>query len=146
MLSEIQQFVLNKFLLTLSVNDENEIWSANCFYIFELTSISLIITSALDTKHSQLMLKNPRVSGTIATETRAIQQIEGIQFIGNATLLENPRAYDYQKLFFNHFKAKQVFETPMWEIKLLYVKYTTNKKKFGEKLIWVREDNDLAIS
>ncbi len=112
---KVENFLKKHHILTLSVCCENEIWSATCFYAFDVNRISLLIACDKNTKHMQMALKNPNVSVCIALETKIIGKIQGLQING------------------------KISETPtIFEIKINFLKFTDNNLGFGKKIIWER--------
>lgn len=138
MQAQIQQFLRQKFLLSLTVCAQHQLWSANCFYLFDEQNYRLLITTDEKTRHAQLMQQNPQVSGTIASETLVIEQIEGVQFVGEIAKCSAEETAYFQQKFFEAFKSARIFHTPIWQIELNEVKYTSNKNRFGEKIVWHR--------
>ncbi|MCC8380260.1 pyridoxamine 5'-phosphate oxidase family protein [Xenorhabdus sp. PB30.3] len=76
-------------------------WSSTLFYIPKYNPLSLIWYSKQDTRHSQELLINPRVSGTIYSSITTPDSsliLAGSQFIGNARQVpddELQETYDY---------------------------------------------------
>lgn len=132
----IIDFIKKHHILTLSVSEENSSWCANCFYIYNKLSNSLIFTSDKETKHISLVLKNPQVSGTIFLDTRIIGKIQGIQFSGIVKEAQNANLRQAKKLYFLRFPYAIVHESCFWILELTYIKMTDNRLGFGKKLIW----------
>ncbi|PIY03739.1 MAG: hypothetical protein COZ21_08460, partial [Bacteroidetes bacterium CG_4_10_14_3_um_filter_31_20] len=78
----IVDFIKKHHVLTLATKSENELWCANCFYVYDEEENSLIFTSDIDTRHVSEALKNNFVAGSIVLETSVIGKTQGIQFQG----------------------------------------------------------------
>ncbi|PHM59363.1 pyridoxamine 5'-phosphate oxidase family protein [Xenorhabdus sp. KK7.4] len=87
-------------LATHAPNAESA-WSSTLFYIPKYNPLSLIWYSKQDTRHSQELLINPRVSGTIYSSITTPDSsliLAGSQFIGHARQVpddELQETYDY---------------------------------------------------
>lgn len=134
--SAIQLFLQENFLLNLTACHQNELWTASCFYACDKQPNELIILTDKHTKHAELMLKNPQIVGTIAPQRAEIYQIEGIQFYAEIRPLTGLEAENaYQRYCQRHPIAKQK-RSDIWKISLRYIKYTSNKQQFAQKLEW----------
>lgn len=79
-LREICQFINRERVLTLSVAAEGMVWSASCFYQFQKEQMVLYLMSDINSRHSQLMLKAPIVSGTIISSVKSMMSMKGMQY------------------------------------------------------------------
>ncbi|MFT4172790.1 MAG: pyridoxamine 5'-phosphate oxidase family protein [Rhodocyclaceae bacterium] len=138
---QICTFLDEHHVLSLAVCRDNIPWAASAFFAFDALAARLLFLSDSRTQHGQIVQTNGLVAGTVAGQPRHIGDIQGVQFQGVATLLEEGRArqlarerYDARFPF-----AKAVSDTaPPWEIRLLRVKFTDNRQTFGAKLHWER--------
>lgn len=132
----ICRFLQENFLLNLTACHQNELWAASCFYACGTQPDELIILTDKSTKHAVLMLNNPQIVGTIAPQRAEIRQIEGIQFCAEIRPLSGAEAENaYQRYCQRHPIAKQK-RSDIWKISLRYIKYTSNKQQFAQKLEW----------
>lgn len=139
---EISQFIENHFLVSLCAMNSSEIWCANCFYVSnkndQETMPSLYFMSSLNSKHSEIILSNPNIAGTISRETRIISEIEGVQFKGVANLLLED-SDDYQPILARYqdkFVEAKKHILPIWKLEFTMIKHTSNKHSFGQKSYW----------
>lgn len=136
---KIISFLTSHHVLSLAACHDNTVWSANCFYVFDEDNGRLIILSSCQSRHSQLILLNPYVSGTIAGQPSSIQDIRGIQFTAKAECLKD--AQDAQQALQRyaaiHPMAKLI-PSSVWSLMLETIKYTDNQLFFAKKTHWQR--------
>ncbi len=116
-----------------------ELWCANAFYVFDAQEEGFIITSEAKTRHAQLFLENPQVTGSVVLETEEVGKIRGLQFAGTVRrcdggLFDRCRLKYLKRFPYAVFKGGEV-----WLISLDRVKYTDNRLGFGKKLLWRRD-------
>ena len=132
----ICDFIKNNYLLTLCTNSASDLWCAHCYYIFDSNKMSLFIMTSEKSHHSQLMILNKNIAGTIAPQPKNIIDIKGIQFKGYIEKLTNKEEKRAKNLYYNIFPTAKFISAPIWEIKLTMLKMTDNSLGFGKKLIW----------
>lgn len=133
---KIVKFFKKHHVLTIATSNENMPWCASCFYVFLEDENALVFTSDIKTRHGQEFLKNHRVSGTVALETKIIGRIRGLQFSGvisepSGSLLEIATSS-----YLKRFPVATLLEIKLWIVELTHIKYTDNRLGFGKKLIW----------
>lgn len=146
-------FLEQQHLLSLTTYspDTPKLWAANCFYVilpdFSAHNPALYFMSEMHTEHAKRMIREPEVAGTISVNTMDVKQIEGIQFLGECRLLTSDENYqavlDKSVLetavldkYCERFPIARVHQAPLWELQLSFIKFTSNREKFGEKLYW----------
>ena len=134
----ICDFIKNNHLLTLCTNSYSDLWCAHCYYIFDSNKMSLFIMTSESSHHSQLMILNKNIAGTIAPQPENISDIKGIQFKGHIEKLTNTEAETAKNLYYNIFCSAKFISAPIWEIELTMIKMTDNSLGFGKKLFWQR--------
>lgn len=77
----INRFLRQQHVLTLCAGSGMDMWCASCFYVFDENQMSLFLMTEKHTRHSELMLINPQVAGTVATQSRTIALIKGIHIV-----------------------------------------------------------------
>jgi uncharacterized protein len=132
----IVKFIKSHHILTIATSVNNEPYCATCFYSYIEEDNLFIITSDYDTKHARDMLKQNRVSGAIALETKIIGKIRGIQFTGNVTDLSAKDNASARKSYLMRFPFAILKETTLWSIEPDYIKMTDNRLGFGKKIYW----------
>ncbi len=136
----ISQFIKKHHVFNLAVHHNNEIWTASCFYAFWEEKSSLVFLSDEDTKHSQMMIVNPKVAGTITLETRIVGKIQGLQFKGIVHKAENEILFMSKKIYYKRFPYTLGIQSTFWILSIQFAKLTDNKLGFGKKIIWQTED------
>ena len=85
----IQEVLEKGYLMSLGTVDSGGVWVADVIYIFD-DKLNVYWMSDPDVRHSQAILKNNKVAGTI-TISRAGEDNLGIQFEGIAEKIDGPR-------------------------------------------------------
>jgi len=132
-LRKIESFIDEHHVLSLATSNKNELSVCNLFYAYDAKSTSFITASSDDTTHIQHILKNSNIAGTIVLETKTIGKIQGLQFHGKCTQLDDK---SLASIYFKEFPASIVMKPALWQIKIEYFKMTDNTLGFGKKLIW----------
>jgi len=133
-------FLKKHHVLTLSVCESGEIWSAHCFYAYDQERNCFVFTSDDETRHVKIMSKQQRVAVAVALETRIIGKIQGIQMSGT---IYKPRDSEYEwakKRYLKRFPYAVIMKTSFWFFLPDYAKMTDNALGFGKKLIWPSND------
>ena len=132
-LNKIDNFLQEHHVLSLATCRDDEISSCNLFYVFDKQSHSFLVASSEDTLHVEHIKQNNNIAGTVVLETKIIGKIQGVQFRGKFTPLEDTKL---KKLYFKHFPYALAMNPTLWQIKINYFKMTDNKLGFGKKIIW----------
>ncbi len=134
--SRIINFIKEHHVLTIATSIKNVPYCANCFYVYLEKENVFIFTSDIDTKHAQDFFKNKNVAGSIVLETKTIGKIQGIQFNGIISKLENEKLKIVRKAYIKRFPYVVLMKTTLWSVNINFLKMTHNKLGFGKKLIW----------
>ncbi|ENU1226102.1 YhbP family protein [Providencia rettgeri] len=137
-LKHIQRYIARQHVFSLFTHHHNDIWPASCYYAFDAKSMSLILMTDPSSKHGLLMVANPQVAGTISTQSKAVSQIQGIQFKGFIERLEGEKEQLARAQYCRRFPVALTAKLPVWQLHLDNVKMVDNKLGFGTKLHWVR--------
>lgn len=137
--TRISDFIKEHHVLTLATSNDSESWCANCFYVYVKDEISFLFTSDIDTKHIQLALENPNVSGSIVLETKIVGKIRGIQFTGVIQQVAKNEYAKYKLKYLKKYPFAVLINTELWVVKIQKIKMTDNRLGFGKKLNWERE-------
>lgn len=132
-LEKISSFLDEHHVLSLATTNFDGLSVCNLFYAFSKDEVSFIVASSDDTSHIQHIKKNSSVAGTVVLETKMVGKIQGIQFKGCFSLLEDEVL---QKQYFKSFPYAIALSPKLWQIKVNYFKMTDNTLGFGKKLIW----------
>ncbi len=135
----IVDFIKKHHVLTLATSSLNgESWCCNCFYAYIEDEIAFLFTSDNDTKHIQMALENPTVSGSVVLETSIIGKIQGMQFSGKLSKVGNSENSFYSLSYLKRFPFAIIKKTELWKLSLDTIKMTDNRLGFGKKLYWHR--------
>ena len=132
---KIGRFIEKHHLLSLATFGDS-LWCCSAFYAYDCDAKALIIASDEETMHMQNTKKNTRVAGTIAQETKVVGKIQGIQFAGEISAVNNEKE---AILYLKRFPYARAMNPTLWKIELDGIKMTDNTLGFGKKLIWNRE-------
>ena len=116
-----------------------ELWCANAFYVFDPQEEGFIITSEAKTRHAQLFLENPQVTGSIVLETETVGMIRGLQFSGTVRRCESGLFDRCRLRYLKRFPYAVFKGGEVWLIIPDKMKYTDNRLGFGKKLLWEKE-------
>ena len=86
-LKHILKFLNKHHVLALCAVADDELLSAICLCITDAQVMSLYFSTEMKTLHGPLMAKSPQVVGTITPNPKTIALIKGIQYRGEATVL-----------------------------------------------------------
>lgn len=132
---KIGKFISKHHLLSLATFGES-LWCCSAFYAFDADAAVFIIASDEQTVHIQNSKINTRVAGTIAQEIKVVGKIQGIQFAGEISILEDEQERTH---YMKRFPYARAMDPTLWKIELDIIKMTDNTLGFGKKLIWNRE-------
>lgn len=139
-LPHLINFIKKQHVVSLCCQADDDLWCANCFYIFDEANMSLILMTQPDTRHGVLLQANPRVAGTISGQPKTVLLIKGVQYRGMCLLLSGEAEDRARKAYQKRFPVSRAVTAPLWEIRLEEVKMTDNSLGFGHKIVWQRED------
>lgn len=138
-LTAITRYLKKQHVLSLCCCDDDLLWCANCFYVFDETRMAFWLMSATDTRHGALMLAAPPVAGTINGQPATALRIKGVQYRGEARLLKGELEQQARTAYCERFPIARKMKAPVWEIRLDELKMTDNTLGFGKKMQWLRE-------
>ena len=82
--------VLNKgYLMSLASQDDGGVWVSDVIYIYD-DELNIYWMSDPEVRHSQAVIKNPRVAGTITVSGKGEDNL-GIQFEGTVEKIDGAR-------------------------------------------------------
>ncbi len=147
-LATICRYLKKNHVLTLCTGENETLWCASCFYLFEPEQMAFIIMSEATTRHGELALAYPHVAGTVAAQTKSVALIKGVQYRAQMQLLTGEETSKAKSLYTQRFPVAKLATAPLWRLRLDEVKMTDNTLGFGKKLYWQRElePSNLAIT
>lgn len=134
-LSHLLRYLKKQHVLSLCTSDGDDLWCANCFYVFDETRMAFWLMTGPDTRHGALMLRNSRVAGTVNGQPKSVLLIKGVQYRGHGRLAEDEQAL---KAYQRRFPVAKKVTAPLWEIAIEELKMTDNALGFGSKIVWQR--------
>jgi len=134
-LKKIEAFLDFHHVLSLATSTNDELSVCNLFYAYDKQSSTFIVASSDDTTHIKHIKINNKVAGSVVLETKTIGKIQGLQFHGEFSILEDTIL---SKLYYKEFPASLVMKPKFWQIKIDSFKMTDNTLGFGKKLLWSR--------
>ncbi len=137
---QIHNFIDKHHVMSLSVRKDSETWSASCYYAYDPEQVRLIFVSEFSTIHSQCILRNKHVSGTISNNEKNVFLIQGIQFSGRALQSDSIYRKKARKIYNKKFPFAILKNIPVWFIDLNYIKMTDNTVFFSAKSYWKRDE------
>ena len=135
-LEKINKFIQEHHVLTLATSLQDELSACSLFYAYEPKLQVFIFASATDTTHIKHILQKPYIAGNILLETQTVGKIQGVQFQGECSEVEDERL---RKHYFSSFPYAKALLPKLWKIEVNSFKMTDNKLGFGKKLYWKRE-------
>lgn len=132
-LEKIISFLDEHHVMSLATSDLKDLSVCSLFYAFDEESVSFVVASSDDTTHISHIKNSDQVAGNILLETKTVGKIQGVQFKGVFSLLQNE---SLKKLYFKNFPYALALNPKLWCIKVNYFKMTDNRLGFGKKLIW----------
>ena len=117
-LKNIEHFLDKHHVLSLATSNGNDLSVCNLFYAYDKKSTTFIVARSDDTTHIQNILINNKVAGSVVLETKTIGKIQGLQFRGEFSHLEDN---SFSKLYFKEFPASIVMKPKLWQIKINWV-------------------------
>jgi len=85
--TRVSEILTKTHLMSLATQDDAGVWVADVIFIYD-EGWNIYWLSAPETRHSQAILKNNQVAGTITLSTKKGEPNLGIQFEGKAERLE----------------------------------------------------------
>jgi uncharacterized protein len=132
-------YLKKQHVLSLCCSFNDDIWCANCFYVFDEIKVEFYLMTSTESLHSKLMLNNNNVAGTVNGQPKNISLIKGIQYKGVVSLLTEKDNADALSLYTKRFPIAKIKSLPLWKIEISALKFTNNILGFGKKTDWYRE-------
>ncbi|ORM69739.1 YhbP family protein [Pantoea rwandensis] len=136
--SHLIRYLKKQHALSLCASNGDDLWCANCFYVFDETRMAFWLMTEPDTRHGRLMLANPRVAGTVNGQPKTVLLIKGVQYRGHIQRLNEDQEEAARRAYQKRFPIARKVKAPLWEITLDEVKMTDNALGFGKKILWSR--------
>jgi uncharacterized protein len=118
------------------VDEENMPYCFSCFYAFDEERELLYFKSGSSAHHSQILLQNPVVAGTIQADKLNTLAIKGIQFNGRILHPKNELCSHADSVYHKRFPFALAMAGEIWTLQPEVIKMTDNTLSFGKKLHW----------
>lgn len=135
----IRKFIAQNQTLTLATCQDGAPYCCSLFYAFDESAGLLYFMSSRDSRHSREMISNSHISGTILNAEQSVMRLQGIQFSGEAFVLEAEMQQQARKIYLQKYPVARLNPSELWYIRIDWIKMTDNTLGFGTKLIWERE-------
>lgn len=138
--AHLVRYLKKQHVLSLCCTADNELWCANCFYVFDDARMAFWLMTEPDTRHGLLLMKNAHVAGTVNGQPKTVLLIKGIQYRGQITQLKDEAEKQAREAYQKRFPVSRKVTAPLWEIRLDELKMTDNALGFGKKISWQRNE------
>ena len=132
-------YLKKQHVLSLCCSFDDDIWCANCFYVFDEENVAFYLMTATESRHSKLISNNNLVAGTVNGQPKNISLIKGIQYKGVISLLTEEHKADALSLYTTRFPIAKIKSLPLWKIEISELKFKNNVLGFGNKTLWYRK-------
>jgi uncharacterized protein len=118
------------------VDKENKPYCFSCFYAFDEERNLLYFKSGSSAHHSEILVQNRVVAGTIQQDKVNSLAIKGIQFSGRILDPNNELCSNADSGYHKRFPFALTMPGDIWTLQLETIKMTDNTLSFGKKLHW----------
>ena len=118
------------------VEEGNKPYCFSCFYAFDEKRKLLYFKSGPNAHHSQLLIQNPIIAGTIQQDKINSLAIKGIQFTGRILDAKDELCSQAENIYHKKFPFALAMPGEIWTLQLQVIKMTDNTSSFGKKLHW----------
>lgn len=114
----------------------NTPYTACCFYVFDASECALIFKSDSKTRHIVYAKSAPIVGVSIAHSSLKIAHIKGAQI--RAEFLNATQSQE--ELYYKKFPFARAHQGSLWQLRILWLKYTDNSLFGAKKMEFIREE------
>lgn len=118
------------------VDEENKPYCFSCFYAFDKERHLFYFKSGSNAHHSQLLLQNAVVAGTVQQDKLNPLAIKGIQFTGKIIDPNNELCSEAESVYHKRYPFAIAMPGEIWVLQPEVIKMTDNTLSFGKKLHW----------
>jgi uncharacterized protein YhbP (UPF0306 family) len=102
--------------------------------------MACFLSTEVNTRHGKILLKSPRVAGTINNQCKILSEIKGVQYQGEMKIVDNNDKASYQLYCERFQELTHALPINLWKLQLDEIKMTNNKLGFGKKIVWKRRN------
>lgn len=118
------------------VDEDNNPHCFSCFYAFDAERNLLYFKSGSSANHSEILVQNPIVAGTIQQDKLNSLAIKGVQFTGKILHPKNELCAHAESAYHKRFPFALTMPGEIWTLQPETIKMTDNTLSFGKKLKW----------
>lgn len=122
------------------INEEGNPYCFSCYYVFNQSDGLLYFKSNAAAHHSELLRKNPVISGSVLPDTLNKIKTIGIQFMGELLDKQDKLAKGGSLIYHKKYPIALAIKGDVFTIRIDSIKMTDSKKIFGEKIAWQRSE------
>lgn len=118
------------------IDAENKPYCFSCFYAFDAERLLFYFKSGSNAHHSEILVHNGVVAGTIQQDKVNSLAIKGIQFTGRMVEANDELCRQAESVYHKRFPFALTMPGEIWTIQPETIKMTDNTLSFGKKLHW----------
>lgn len=134
----IVHFLERNRVATVCFSRNGDLHAINCFFAFDAELKLLYFKSSEGSNHDDLVFSGNGVAGAILPDMISVNALHGMQFRGNTLL---PAMIDNERtalVYGGKFRFSRLLPGYFWAVRLVFVKFTDNRVRFGHKISWTR--------
>ena len=132
----IQRFLAKSKVAGICFREQDRLHAVNCLFAHDPVHNLLVMKSAEGSGHDAFVYSGDAVAGTILPDMISVSGLHGLQFGGFTVPRGSVRSYGSDRLYHQKFPFTRYLPGYTWAISLSFVKFTDNRVRFGQKLIW----------
>lgn len=130
----ITKFIQKHELLSFCVRENDGVYTASAFYVFDEQNLAFLIASNPQSLHILLAKISPKIALNIAKKSK-IALLQGIQ----ARALFEKASKEQEKIYYSKFPFAKFEKThEIYALKITWLKFTDNALNLGKKLEFSR--------
>jgi Uncharacterized protein conserved in bacteria len=135
----INRFLAQQTCATICCSDDQgDPYCFSCYYVFNPEKKLLYFKSSDGAHHTTLLVKNPRVAGTVLPDRLTKLVTRGVQLQGEILEQEDPLVKDAFSIYHKNLPLALAMKGQVFVVRLDKIKMTDSKLGFGKKLAWDR--------
>ncbi len=139
--STIQKFILSQKAASLCcVDDAGHPYCFTCFYAFNAEEGLLFFKTSAASHHTEVMLQNSSLAGTIMPDKLNALAIQGVQWEGRLLPPQHQSSKRWATHYYKRFPFALAMPGDVYAVQIDHIKMTDNTKGFGTKIHWYRNE------
>ncbi|CCO50241.1 conserved hypothetical protein [Vibrio nigripulchritudo SOn1] len=136
---ELVNFLRKSKLLTLCTSNGDQLWAANLIFNFNESDMSAVVSTSVNTRHSEIMNERNIVAGTIGSKLSLLSSI-GLQYSGNINLIDEPQRSVAKKQYLKRYPFLRGKVSDLWILKFDEIKLVSMRLGKRSCIEWLREN------